>query len=237
MLASSNQSTIHSSFQMEMAMKKHLLLAAMLMSSASAMATTDFAQIDTYTIKANHDYLSGLPSTNSNGTVNAIIEIPTGDNEKWEVSKRDGSIINWEFKNGQPRVVHYLGYPGNYGTIPSTALPKSLGGDGDPLDILVLGSAMERGSVAPVRVIGGLKMLDGGEQDDKLIAVPVVEQSPFKDVETIEALQEQYPGVVDIVKIWFDNYKGPDGEIEVQGIMSSKEATKVLNQAISHYKP
>ncbi|GAL04174.1 inorganic pyrophosphatase [Photobacterium aphoticum] len=218
-------------------MKKSLLLASILMASTSTFATTDFTQVDTYTIKANYDYLVDIPSKNSNGTINAIIEIPTGSNEKWEVSKQDSSIINWEFKNGQPRIVHYLGYPGNYGTIPSTALPKSLGGDGDPLDILVLGSAIERGSVVPVRVIGGLKMLDGGEQDDKLIAVPVVEQSTFKDIASIEALQAQYPGAVDIVKTWFANYKGKDGGMEVQGVMSSKEATHVLDQAIKHYQP
>ncbi|KXF81850.1 inorganic diphosphatase [Enterovibrio coralii] len=216
-------------------MKTSLLFASLLLSS-TAFAATQFEQIDTYTVKASHDYLSDIPAQNANGTINAIIEIPTGTNEKWEVSKRDSSVINWEFKNGQPRIVHYLGYPGNYGTIPSTALPKSLGGDGDPLDILVLGSAMERGSVAPVRVIGGLKMLDGGEQDDKLIAVPVVEQSPFKDIESVEQLQKAYPGVVDIVKTWFANYKGPDGGMEIEGVMSGEEAQKVLEQAIKHFK-
>lgn len=218
-------------------MKKSILLAGLLMGVSSSVAATNFEQIDTYTIKASHDYLSGVPAKNANGTVNAIIEIPTGTNEKWEVSKRDNSVINWEFKNGQPRIVHYLGYPGNYGAIPSTALPKALGGDGDPLDVLVLGSAIERGSVAPVRVIGGLKMLDGGEQDDKLIAVPVVEQSPFKDIQSIEEMQQQYPGVVDIVKLWFANYKGKNADMKVTGVMSSKEATDVLNQAISQFKP
>lgn len=218
-------------------MKKSLLLTSILLASASVMAANDFDQVDTYTIKADFDYLADIPSKNDNGTVNAIIEIPAGSNEKWEVSKNDSSIINWEFKNGQPRIVQYLGYPGNYGTIPSTALPKSLGGDGDPLDILVLGAALERGSVVPVRVIGGLKMLDGGEQDDKLIAVPVVEQSPFKDVESIEVLQKSYPGVVEIAQTWFANYKGIDGGIEVEGVMTSKEASNVLEQAIKHYKP
>ncbi len=217
-------------------MKKSIMLAGLLMGVSSVVAATNFEQIDTYTIKASQDYLSGIPAKNANGTVNAIIEIPTGTNEKWEVSKRDSSVINWEFKNGQPRIVHYMGYPGNYGAIPSTALPKELGGDGDPLDVIVLGSAMERGSVAPVRVIGGLKMLDGGEQDDKLIAVPVVEQSPFKDIESVEDLQKQYPGVVEIVKIWFANYKGPKGEMEIQGVMSGQEANKVLEQAISQFK-
>ncbi|WP_252856612.1 inorganic diphosphatase [Photobacterium kishitanii] len=161
-------------------MKKHLFLISLLINCTSAFAIPNFSKIDTYTIKADQNYLAATPAKNQNGTINAIIEIPTGSNEKWEVSKVDGSIINWEFKNGQPRIVHYLGYPSNYGTIPNTALPKSLGGDGDPLDVLVLGSAMVQGSIVQVRLIGGLKMLDNGEQDDKLLAVPITEQSPFK---------------------------------------------------------
>ena len=53
----------------------------------------------------------------------------------------------WEFKDGKPRIVKYLGYPGNYGMVPKTLLPENLGGDGDPLDVIVLGPQVERGSV------------------------------------------------------------------------------------------
>lgn len=41
--------------------------------------------------------------------------------------------MKWEFKKGKPRVVSYLGYPGNYGMIPKTLLSKESAGDGDPL--------------------------------------------------------------------------------------------------------
>ncbi|MEC6796355.1 inorganic diphosphatase [Photobacterium sp. S4TG1] len=217
-------------------MKKHIALISLVLSCSSAFADSNFSKVDTYTIKAAQDYLSATPAKNKNGTINAIIEIPTGSNEKWEVSKVDGSIINWEFKNGQPRIVHYLGYPSNYGTIPNTALPKSLGGDGDPLDVLVLGSAMVQGSVAQVRLIGGLKMLDGGEQDDKLIAVPVTEQSPFKNVYSIKQLQQQYPGVLTIIDTWFSNYKGAGAKVDIQGVLSKQEALDVLDKAAKYYK-
>lgn len=217
-------------------MKKHITLISLLLSCSSAFADSNFSKVDTYTIKADQDYLSATPAKNSNGTINAIIEIPTGSNEKWEVSKVDGSVINWEFKNGQPRIVHYLGYPSNYGTIPNTALPKSLGGDGDPLDVLVLGSAMVQGSVAQVRLIGGLKMLDDGEQDDKLIAVPVTEQSPFKNVHSIKQLQQQYPGVLTIIDTWFSNYKGAGAKVDIQGVLSKQQALDVLDKAVKYYK-
>lgn len=217
-------------------MKKHIALISLLLSCSSAFADSNFSKVDTYTIKADQDYLSATPAKNSNGTINAIIEISTGSNEKWEVSKVDGSVINWEFKNGQPRIVHYLGYPSNYGTIPNTALPKSLGGDGDPLDVLVLGSAMVQGSVAQVRLIGGLKMLDDGEQDDKLIAVPVTEQSPFKNVHSIKQLQQQYPGVLTIIDTWFSNYKGAGAKVDIQGVLSKQQALDVLDKAVKYYK-
>ena len=49
--------------------------------------------------------------------------------------EREGATFvvdgKWEFRDGKPRVVAYLGYPGNYGMIPRTLLPKEHGGDGD----------------------------------------------------------------------------------------------------------
>lgn len=207
----------------------------MLINCTSAFAIPNFSKIDTYTIKADKNYLAATAAKNKNGTINAVIEIPTGSNEKWEVSKVDGSIINWEFKNGQPRIVHYLGYPSNYGTIPNTALPKSLGGDGDPLDVLVLGSAMVQGSIVQVRLIGGLKMLDNGEQDDKLLAVPITEQSPFKKIHSIKEMQQYYPGVLTIIETWFSNYKGSDAKVDIQGVISKQEALDVLDKAIKYY--
>ncbi|OBU15776.1 inorganic diphosphatase [Photobacterium aquimaris] len=217
-------------------MKKHLFLISLLINCTSVFAIPNVSKIDTYTIKADQDYLAATPAKNQNGTINAIIEIPTGSNEKWEVSKVDGSVINWEFKNGQPRIVHYLGYPSNYGTIPHTSLPKSLGGDGDPLDVLVLGSAMVQGSIVQVRLIGGLKMLDDGEQDDKLLAVPISEQSPFKKITSIKELQQYFPGVLAIIETWFSNYKGSDAKVVIQGSLSKQEALNVLDKAIKYYK-
>ncbi len=218
-------------------MKHKLILATSLfMTSFASFGWVDFKQVDTYSVQADRDYLSAIPSKNSNGTINAVVEIPTGTNEKWEISKTDGSVVNWEFKNAQPRIVHYLAYPGNYGAIPGTSLPKELGGDGDPLDVLVLGPAIARGSVAQVRVIGGFKMLDDGEQDDKLIAVPVVEQSSFKDIHSMEELQKAYPGITDIIQIWFANYKGKNNKMVIQGMMESKEANAVLDAASRNYQ-
>lgn len=181
------------------------------------------------------DELMALQAINEDGTVRAIVEIPTGTSAKWEVSKDDPKAVYWEYKNGKPRIVEYLGYPGNYGSIPGTALPKELGGDGDPLDVIVLGQAVPRGEVVDVRVIGVLKMLDGGEQDDKLIAV-LAEDSPFTHVESMTQLDAEFPGVSQIVDLWFANYKGPDGGMEGKGFEDVQTAREVLEAAAANFQ-
>src|SRR5690606_24635675 len=76
-------------------------------------------------------------------------------------------------------------YPANYGSIPS-----SLGDDGDPLDALVLTRVpIVPGALIRVRAIGIMKMIDGGEKDDKIIAVPVSAVDPtYDEIQAIEDL-------------------------------------------------
>lgn len=188
---------------------------------------------DEFTIVGDDDLMS-LEAIKSGGSVRAIVEIPTGTSAKWEVSKDDPKAVYWEYKDGAPRVVNYLGYPGNYGAIPGTALPKELGGDGDPLDVIVLGQAVPRGEIVDVNVIGVLKMLDDGEQDDKLIAV-LTQDSPFAHIESMAQLDSEYPGVSQIIDLWFANYKGPDGGMEGLGFDDAESAREVLEAAAENY--
>ncbi len=166
------------------------------------------------------------------GNINVVIEIPTGSNEKWEVDKTTGEL-RWEVRNGNSRIVEYLGYPGNYGMIPATLLPKSMGGDGDPLDVLVLGPALARGSIVSARAIGVLSLLDGGEQDDKIIAV--MSDSVWGSVTSMEELKREFAGVGNIIEIWFSNYKGP-GKMESKGFSEVAHAQKIIRAAIDAYK-
>lgn len=179
--------------------------------------------------------LMALEAFNEDGSVRVIVEIPTGTSAKWEVSKTDPKAVYWESREGKPRVVDYLGYPGNYGAIPGTALPKEKGGDGDPLDVIVLGQAAPRGEVLNVRVIGVLKMLDDGEQDDKLIAV-MLRASPFAHIESMAQLDVDYPGVSQIIDLWFSNYKGPDGGMESNGFEEADLARAVLEAAVANFQ-
>lgn len=176
--------------------------------------------------------ISDYPPVNEDGSLNTVIEIPAGSNEKWQVHKKTGQL-EWELENGKPRTLRYLGYPGNYGMIPGTALPKESGGDGDPLDVLVIGAQLARGRVVQAKLIGVLKFLDRGERDDKLLAV--LPGTAFYSIDHIEQLEESFPGILTIIKTWFLYYKG-SGKMIFQGYGSLEEAQNILRAAADDYK-
>jgi inorganic pyrophosphatase len=95
-------------------------------------------------------------------SLNAIIEIPMGSRVKYELDKKTG-MIKYD------RVLYSpMHYPTNYGFVPQT-----LWDDGDPLDVLVLGAdELIPGCLIEVRPIGVLDMIDGGDGDAKILAVP-----------------------------------------------------------------
>jgi inorganic pyrophosphatase len=217
-----------------------LILACVLLLASCASTThrdaVDHAEglkmADGYTLIGKKDLLRDYPPTDSNGNINVVVEMPAGTNAKWEVDKANGQL-RWEFKQGKPRIVAYLGYPGNYGMIPKTILPKEQGGDGDPLDVIVLAPAVPRGSVVGARPIGVLKLLDGGEQDDKIIAV--LPDAPLGGVTGLEELQREFKGITTILEIWFSNYKGP-GKMESKGFAGAAEARDIINEAVADYE-
>jgi len=157
----------------------------------------------------------------------AVIEIPSGSIEKWEMNKKSGEIER-DLKNGKPRTIEYLGYPANYGYIPNTLLSKDDGGDGDPLDIIVIGPQAERGDSLRVHILGVLRLLDRGEQDDKLIALS--KEASLQDVNDIDDLENNYPGILSIIETWFEHYKGV-GTMLSQGYGNREEALKILDQS------
>ena len=180
---------------------------------------------DNYTIVGDKNLYTDFEPLNPDNTVNAIIEIPTGTNAKWEVGK-DG-IMTWELRDGKPRIVQYLGYVGNYGMI-----PRTIGGDNDSLDILVLGQPELRGAWVNAKVIGALKLVDKNEQDDKLIAV--IPGSDMGKVNTIAELDEKFPGVTNIIETWFTNYKGK-GKMKSEGFVEAEQAREILLNASNTY--
>jgi len=197
----------------------------------TACASSGESPAGTHELGAARSFFDGHPPIATQDLVNVVVEIPAGTNAKWEVDKTDGAL-RWEEQDGRPRVVEYLAYPANYGMVPSTLLPSATGGDGDPLDVLLLGHSVLRGTIVQARLIGVLKVKDGGERDDKLVAVSA--GSVFEHIESITALDARFPGVTTILETWMTHYKGP-GVIESGGFQGPAEANALLRAAIDAF--
>jgi inorganic pyrophosphatase len=117
--------------------------------------------------------------------------------------------------------------------VPGTLQSAKDGGDGDPLDVIVLGPAHERGALVPVRLIGVLRLRDDGERDDKLIAVRP--GNPLGEIANLVELDDRHPGASQILEISFENYKGP-GRIESGGFADSAEALRILDRGAASFR-
>ena len=139
--------------------------------------------------------------------INAVIEIPAGTNRKIEYNS-EKQQYQVDILEGKKRIIDFLPYPGNYGFIPSTRMDKARGGDGDALDILVLGESQPTGTIMKVKPIALLELLDGGEIDTKIIGVPIDSALQIMKIEKFEDLLIKYNAVHRIIETWFLNYKG-----------------------------
>ena len=172
---------------------------------------------------------------NNDGTINVIVEIPAGDNDKWELWKKDGSI-RWEFQNNSFRKIKYLPYISNYGFVPQTLFSKEIGGDGDPIDVILLGERLKRGSVIKGKILGVINMKDEGRLDSKIVAV---NQNSFvfnsSILNNFDDLSKNYPGALEIIEIWFRNYKLNNNNI-INGYGSVNDAKNLINKSAEPYK-
>lgn len=145
----------------------------------------------------------------SEGNINMVVEIPAGTNKKYEYNYKNKKFIV-DIKNGKERIIDFLSYPGNYGFIPSTIVSQEDGGDGDAVDVLLISEHLPTGSVIEILPIALLHLEDGGENDSKIIAVPVDESKRIINASSYQELISKYPKVVSIITEWFINYKGSE---------------------------
>lgn len=171
--------------------------------------------------------------------VHAYIEITPFDLIKYEIDKQTGYMLvdRPQRTSSQP--------PTLYGFIPRTYCgrqvqafsPKSTGGDGDPLDICVISERpLNRAEVIlNARVIGGIQAIDGGEADDKIIAV--LENDKFW-ADTVDI--SQVPEVlVNRLQHYFSTYKmvpGGEKQMVIEEIFDRDHALKVVAAAIEDYE-
>ncbi|MFK7897061.1 MAG: inorganic diphosphatase [Myxococcota bacterium] len=155
-------------------------------------------------------------------SIHVVIENPAGSFEKWEVQS-SGRLVQ-EFRDGQPVRIPELPWPANAGMIPRTLLSEELGGDREPLDVLVLGDPLERGELVRAVPIALLRVVDRLERDDKIIAV--LPGTPYAESESMEELDQAFPGLGEQLAEWYEIAR-PGSAIEVQGL-GSRAAAQLL---------
>ena len=152
----------------------------------------------------------------------AVIEISKGSKKKYELDKETGLII-------LDRVLHTsTHYPANYGFI-----PRTYGDDGDPLDVLVLCSeALDPLTLVRCYPIGYISMLDGGKNDEKIIAIPFTDPGYNGHRE----LTDLPAHIFDEMAHFFAVYKALEGKEAVPGDVNGRAAAvEVIQRAIDHY--
>lgn len=172
-----------------------------------------------------------LPAFSKEGVITAIIEIPAGTCLKTEYDPTHRKFTQERLPDGKLRSIHFLPYPGNYGFIPSTEMNSDKGGDGDALDVLVLAEAIQRGKVVRAVPIALLKLVDNGELDYKIIAIPEDPELRIISCATLACVQENYPAALTIIELWFSHYKN-NNALTIEGWADERSAIQEINKWI-----
>ncbi len=194
--------------------------------------TGDVYNRDEIIIDKKINFIDDLKALNEDGSFNAVIEISQGDKKKYEVSKISGKL-ELDFMYGSPREIKYKPYPVNYGMIPNTVLPLNRGGDGDPLDVLILGEKINKGEIVNFLPVGIIQMIDEGQRDDKIIGFKIEDKKNINLSENNIFLEKSKK--IQEIKSWFENYKGI-GIIEVIDFKNANEAMDLITKANKFYK-
>ena len=151
-----------------------------------------------------------------------VIEISKGSKKKYELDKETGLII-------LDRILYTsTHYPANYGFI-----PRTLGDDGDPLDVLLLCSeALEPLVLCRSYPIGYISMIDNGKNDEKIIAIPFKDPT-YNDYRSVHDLPSH---LFDEMRHFFSVYKQLEGkQTAVDEIGDREKAVEIISRCINCY--
>ena len=177
--------------------------------------------------EANKDYYH-LPTYSNSKNVQAVVEIPAGTNHKIEYDKISRKFVV-DSAEGKARIIDFLPYLGNYGFIPSTYSDPEKGGDGDALDVLILGENIPSGSIVEIIPIALLELSDDGESDNKIIAIPAEEKSRIIKAANFDDFSTQYPEIRKMIGTWFENYDLND-EVQILRWTGEEAAKKEISK-------
>lgn len=167
-----------------------------------------------------------LPGKNAPDSFNVIIEIPmNSDPVKYEVDKATGAIFVDRFMSTS------MHYPTNYGYV-----PRTLSGDGDPVDVLVITPVpLIPGVVVTCRAIGILKMTDEAGEDGKVLAVPTDKilsiYTKWQKPEDLNPLR------LKTIAHFFEHYKDLEENkwVKIVGWEGPESAKKEISDGIANY--
>jgi inorganic pyrophosphatase len=169
-----------------------------------------------------------IPMGESSEEFNVIIEIPKDSHNKYEIDKETGVIKLDRVNYGTSA------YPFDYGFV-----PRTLWDDGDALDVIVLTThPLQVGIMAVVRPVAVMEMIDAGESDYKIIAVPVKD----KRWDNVKDLADVNEHTLKEYKNFFETYKQLKGgspeksKVEIKNIMGKKEAVAAVERSIELYR-
>ncbi len=141
-----------------------------------------------------------------------------------------GSSVKYEFEDNKLMVDRILStamyYPGNYGYI-----PKTMGGDGDPVDVLVINSQpLIPNCYIKCKVLGMLVTEDEKGMDEKIIAIP--DEKLDRTLSNLNDISDLSEEQLDVIKNFFENYKAnePNKWVKVSDFKDSKTAMKLIEQ-------
>ncbi len=155
--------------------------------------------------------------------MNVIIEINKGSKNKYEIDKETGMIA-------LDRAMHTAqDYPFDYGFVPQTHWD-----DGDALDVLVLTTyPLHPGILVRVRPVAIMGMIDDGESDDKVIAVPV-DDPRFDEIQDLSDINKH---TLKEIEHFFGTYKKVQNkEVETKGFKGVKDAQAAFEHACTLYR-
>jgi len=158
--------------------------------------------------------------------VNVIIEVSMNSSPvKYEFDKETGALF-------VDRIIQTsMYYPCNYGFVPGT-----LSGDGDPVDVLVVGNfPIVPGAVVAVRPIGVLMMEDESGIDEKILAVPTTKIDPFyADIESYKDLPKI---LIEKISNFFENYKKLEKNkwVKLADWNDANSAKEIIKVGIKNY--
>lgn len=169
-----------------------------------------------------HDVPLGEDAPNE---INVIIEIPKGSNNKYEIDKETG-LIKLDRANYSAAA-----FPYDYGFVPQT-----LWDDNDPLDVILLTTfPLAPGILVNARPVAVIDMVDDGESDYKVIAVPT-EDKRWDDIQDLADLNKhsikEYQHFLETYKA----LKGKPAPVEVRGVYGKKEALAAVEKSVKLYK-